>query len=330
MGRADGGPSGEARPKGMELYEIDGNPVPPGATAGSILTADGVTLRYARWRATARRTLGTVCLMQGRGEAIEKYFETIGELRGRGFAVATFDWRGQGGSERRLRNRMKGHVDSFEEYGRDLEAFLQHVALPDCPAPHFALAHSTGALVCLQATREGKVRFARLVLVSPLIGLGQTRPGQANVRRISAFMTAVGLGEMTVPGNQALTIDKVPFENNWLSGDAARYQRSVDLFTRLPQVAVGPPTFGWLYAACRAMNEAGEPDFGPAVRVPALVVSGALDRLVSLTAAENLAAALRAGGQVVIPGARHEILMDRDAVRAQFWAAFEAFVPGSG
>ena len=40
---------------------------------------------------------------------------------------------------------MKGHVDSFEEYDRDLDAFMQHVALPDCPAPHFALAHSTGA-----------------------------------------------------------------------------------------------------------------------------------------------------------------------------------------
>lgn len=314
----------------MELFEIDGNPVPPGASVGDTLTSDGVRLRYARWKATTRKTLGTVCLLQGRGETIEKYFEAIGDLRSRGFAVATFDWRGQGGSERRLRNAMKGHVDSFEEYDRDLETFMVHVALPDCPPPHFALAHSTGALVCLRATREGRVRFSRLVLVSPLIGLGQTRPSQPNAMRIAAFMTAVGLGEMTVPGSQALTIDKVPFEGNWLTGDAARYQRSVDLFTKLPQVAVGAPTFGWLYAACRAMNEAHEPDFAIGIRVPALVVSGPLDKLVSLPAAEELAAALRAGGQVIIPGAHHEIMMERDAVRAQFWAAFEAFVPGSG
>ena len=69
-------------------------------------------------------------------------------------------------------------------------------------------------------------------------------------------MTAIGLGEMTVPGEQARPIDTVPFEGNWLTGDPARYQRSVDIFTKLPQVAVGAPTFGWLYAACRAMNEA--------------------------------------------------------------------------
>ncbi len=314
----------------MELYEIDGNPVPPGATVGSTLTSDGVRLRYARWRATTRKTLGTVCLMHGRGEQIEKYFETIGDLRSRGFAVATFDWRGQGGSERRLRNTMKGHVDSFEEYDRDLETFMQHVALPDTPPPHFALAHSTGGLVCLRATRGGKVRFSRIVLVSPLIGLGQTRPSQPTAFRIAAFMTAIGLGELTVPGGQARSIETVPFEGNVLTGDPARYQRTVDLSTKLPQVAVGAPTYGWLYAACRAMNEAREPDFGPAIRVPVLVVSGALDRLVSLAAAEDMAAALRAGGQVVIPGARHEILMERDPVRAQFWAAFDAFVPGSG
>ena len=94
-------------------------------------------LRYARWRPTARRSQGTVCLFQGRARAIEKYFETIGDLRRRGFAVATFDWRGQGGSERRLRNPRKGHVDSFAEYDRDLDAFMQQVALPDCPPPHY-------------------------------------------------------------------------------------------------------------------------------------------------------------------------------------------------
>ena len=313
----------------MELYEIDGNPVPPGATVGSILASDGVRLRYARWRATTRRTLGTVCLLQGRGETIEKYFESIGDLRSRGFAVATFDWRGQGGSERRLRNRMKGHVDSFEEYDRDLETFMQHVALPDCPPPFFALAHSTGALVCLRTTRDGRARFSRLVLVSPLVGLGATRPSQANAFRIAAFMTAIGFGEVTIPGGQAQSIATVPFEGNTLTGDPVRYQRSINIVTKLPQIAVGAPTFGWLYAACRAMNEATEPDFAPAIRVPTLVVSGPLDRLVSMTAAEGLAAALRAGGQVVIPGAHHEIMMERDPVRAQLWAAFEAFVPGS-
>jgi len=38
---------------------------------------------------------------------------------------------------------------------------------------------------------------------------------------------------------------------------------------------------------------------------------------------------LRAGSHLVIPGARHELLMEQDRYREQFWAAFDAFVPGS-
>ncbi|MEI9901544.1 MAG: hypothetical protein WDN31_17105 [Hyphomicrobium sp.] len=70
----------------MELFGLDSNPVPEGAFVGSILASDGVRLRYAYWRATGRRQRGTICLFQGRTEAIEKYFEVIGELRERGFA----------------------------------------------------------------------------------------------------------------------------------------------------------------------------------------------------------------------------------------------------
>jgi lysophospholipase len=31
----------------------------------------------------------------------------------------------------------------------------------------------------------------------------------------------------------------------------------------------------------------------------------------------------------VLRGARHEILMESDPIREQFWAAFDAFIPGT-
>jgi lysophospholipase len=38
---------------------------------------------------------------------------------------------------------------------------------------------------------------------------------------------------------------------------------------------------------------------------------------------------LRAGSHLIIAGARHEMMMETDRYRAQFWAAFDAFVPGT-
>jgi len=313
----------------MDLIGLETNPVPSGAITGSVKTSDGVDLRFARWRPTARRTQGTVCLFQGRAEQIEKYFEVIGDLRRRGFAVATMDWRGQGGSGRRLRNRRKGHIDSFTEYDRDLSAFMQQVVLPDCPPPHYALAHSTGALICLRAAYAGHARFTRMVLAAPLVGLGPIGYKQPTACRLAAILTAIGLGELDAPGTKDASITEITFEGNPLSSDPARFARNVEIVTKAPELAVGPPTIGWVYATCRALQEVADPEFGPSIKIPILVIAAALDRVVSVTAIEALVGELRAGAQVVIAGARHEVMMERDAIRGQFWAAFDAFIPGT-
>src|SRR6202008_961208 len=103
----------------MRLVSIPANPVPENVVTGMLKTPDGLSLRFARWAPPPGRK-GTVCLFQGRAEVIEKYFETIRALRARGFAVATLDWRGQGLSQRALRNSRKGYVRSFSEYDLDL------------------------------------------------------------------------------------------------------------------------------------------------------------------------------------------------------------------
>src|SRR5262245_18986125 len=95
------------------FHEIPGNPVPEKAFAGFFTARDGVKIRFARFAATGRPLKGTVIILGGRNECIEKYFETIGDLTGRGFGVAIFDLRGQGGSDRLLRDRYRGYVDSF-------------------------------------------------------------------------------------------------------------------------------------------------------------------------------------------------------------------------
>src|SRR6476469_212144 len=116
----------------MQLVSTPANPSPDQVVTGALKTADGVTLRFARWAPPPGRR-GTVVLLQGRAEFIEKYFETVRDLRARGFAVAAFDWRGQGLSDRVLSDRRKGYVRNFNEYQIDLETFVNDVVLPDCP-----------------------------------------------------------------------------------------------------------------------------------------------------------------------------------------------------
>src|SRR5690606_11975198 len=177
----------------MELVATELNPVPSQPVITPVTTADGIVLRAVRWRATARRTRGTVCLVQGRAEFIEKYFETVADLRRRGFAVVAFDWRGQGGSQRDLANPRKGHVDDFSLYERDLAAIVDQVILPRCPPPYFVLAHSMGGTILLHALRGKKTPFARLVTVAPMIDIAMV-PWPRAARVLSEMLDAAGLG----------------------------------------------------------------------------------------------------------------------------------------
>ncbi len=58
----------------MELFASESNPVPADAVVGAVETPDGVRLRSALWAGT-RSGAGTVCLLGGRGDTIERYFE---------------------------------------------------------------------------------------------------------------------------------------------------------------------------------------------------------------------------------------------------------------
>ena len=62
---------------------------------------------------------------------------------------------------------------------------------------------------------------------------------------------------------------------------------------------------------------------------PILMVAAGGDTIVSGSAIEGFASRLPAGSHLVIEGAKHEILQELDRYRAQFWAAFDAFVPGA-
>jgi lysophospholipase len=307
------------------------NPVPSGARSGVFEAHDGVRLRYALWDASRRPRRGTVCVFGGRGEFIEKYFEVIADLRRRGFVVATMDWRGQGGSERELRNPRKGYVADFADHDADLMRFMKSIVLPDCPPPYIALAHSTGGNILLRnATVEGSW-FDRMVLTAPLIRFSpDTLPfPQRLVHMMAALGCAIGLGEKYARSrdNDDVAL-QMPFHGNDLTSDPERFERNYGVLRMAPDLALGGPTLYWLRAACRSMRKIDRPQFSATVKVPILLVAAGSDRVVCSKAIDEFVENVKIGSRVLIPDSRHEILQERDAIRQQFWATFDAFVMG--
>jgi len=311
----------------MKLVSIPANPVPDNVMSGAVKTRDGVTLRFARWAPPPGRK-GTVVLLQGRAEFIEKYFETVRDLRTRGFAVTTFDWRGQGLSDRALADRSKGYVRNFSEYALDLETIMHEVVLPDCPPPYFCLGHSMGGAVAIRCCQEGNRWFERVVLSAPLIALTRSRylhvAGPA-ARALRWF----GRGTAYVPGGTGKPIDTEGFLGNVLTSDPVRYARTLAVLEEESALGLGAPTIAWADSTLRQLQKFAAPGYALRIRHPMLLVAAGRDEIVSTPAIENFGSNLVAGRHLIIPGSRHEILQEQDQFRAQFWAAFDAFVPGT-
>src|SRR5450631_1006620 len=311
----------------MKLVSIPANPVPDDVVTGSIKTPDGVNLRFARCAPPVGRK-GTVVVLQGRAEYIEKYFETVRDLRARGFAVATFDWRGQGISDRALKDPSRGHVRNFSEYATDLEAIMQQVVLPDCPPPIFALGHSMGAAIAIRACHDGSRWFERLVCSAPMIALPTGRLTRM-AGPLARFMRLLGRGGRVVPTGHGSAIGPEDFIGNVLTSDPVRYARNMAVLEEAPELGIGAPTIAWADAALRLMKQFAEPSYASAIRQPILLVAAGRDEVVSTSAIENFVINLLAGRHLILAGSRHEILQEQDRYRGQFWAAFDAFVPGT-
>jgi lysophospholipase len=311
----------------MKFISTASNPVPGDVVAGKVRTPDDVELRFARW-ASPVSSRGTVCVFAGRGEFIEKYFETVRDLRQRSFTVAMIDWRGQGHSSRQLPDPRKGHVESFADFEIDVETFMQRVVFPDCPPPYFALAHSMGGAVLLRSAHSGKRWFERTVLVAPMIDFPRAR-ASLPLRILMRTLRLAGFGLSYVPGSNVDRARASGFAGNPLTSDPMRYARNAAIFVEDPTVGIGSPTVAWLDAAFDTMVAFRAADYPSQIDRPILMLAAGGDTIVSGAAIKEFAARLPAGSHRVIEGARHEILQEQDCYRAQFWAAFDAFVPGA-
>jgi lysophospholipase len=261
-----------------------------------------------------------VVLSPGRTEPIEKYFEVARRLTGQGFTVLVHDWRGQGLSHRALAaDRRLGHADGYHDFLADFRALLDAFA-ERLPRPWLAVGHSMGGCLTLLALAEGERRFAGAFLSAPMLGI-KTGAVPRPVARLLAFvMTGLGRGAASVPAPAGP--DPAPFEANILTHDRARYERNNALVAAAPDLALGPPTWGWLSFAFTATDRLAKGRGTAEIPLAVTVLVASEDALVDNEATERVAGRLPRGRTLVMPGAHHELFQETDSIQERVWGAF--------
>lgn len=307
--------------KRNEFISIPQNLIPEDSEVFYFDGADGAQLRGAYFPAQNPR--GNIVLLNGRCEFIEKYFEVVEDLRQRGLNVAAMDWRGQGLSARLLPDGMKGHIDNFQTYTDDLRIFIEKQAAPRFSAgPRLIMTHSMGGLPTLRLLAEGYDLFDSAVLCAPMTRIALPASTHLFARTVSATLSAAGAGGMAIAGVKE---DSRAFEGNALTSDPKRHERFRLIQEAEPNACIAAPTYGWMNAAMNAMVDIHKPGRLNGLKTPVLIISAEHDRLVSTSAHQALAQDYDLIDNVVVEGALHEILMERDEFRATYWKHFDRF-----
>ncbi len=309
----------------VELYPHPGNRLPTNARVHSVITKDGTHLRAMS--AFPANPKATLLLLGGRADYMERYFETIQELVNRGFAVVTFDWRGQGGSQRLHADAQRGYVKSFRGFDDDLQSVFGQIATQTLPGPYYALAHSTGGNVLLRALRTSSL-IEKAVVTSPLLGFNFGKWPKPVALALTKAAIATGFGGTYLPGMARGPFGRHEFEGNPLTSDPRRWDRDISTLEMNPQLGLGGPTYAWFNAAWSSMRELHHWKRNALIACPTLFVASGKEWVVDGTATRDFATRVPGISYIKIAGARHEILMERDEFRKQFWSAFDSYFLG--
>jgi lysophospholipase len=293
------------------------------STGDFLTTDDQRSLRYGIWRIPEEQRKGSVLLLAGRSEFLEKYSETIGELNQKGFEVYSFDWRGQGLSDRMVSNRHKGFIDNYQVYLNDLNLFYNKIVMPECGRPLIIIAHSMGGHIALRFLHDCPETADMAVLTSPMIDIFNSNLSRWLISLLTRIAVKSGFSHAYTIGAGDYTDGK--FNGNQLTSDPVRFVDAIKAIEKNPDLALGGITYGWLSATLASIDILNRPEYAAKITTPILMISAGEDRIVSIKAQKKISSWLPNCRFVEIPESRHEIFKETDAVRSVVWREFERF-----
>lgn len=320
MSQTLAGDRAKAFAENAPLMGVPAGQPPPGGRAEWFRGAGGMRLRAALFT-PGSAPKGSVVLSPGRTEPIEKYYELIGNLLARDWVVLVHDWRGQGLSGRLLPDRLKGHARAVEEFLDDYQRLIAAFEAR-LPRPWVMMAHSMGAALNLLTLQGGETRFAQALLSGPMLRITTGKRSMWSVKLATRWHIKNGKAGDYVLGQIDDPFDHT-FEKDALTSDLGRYEVWRQQLFACPHLAIAGPTWGWLAFALDAGDRALKPRALRRIAVPVTVVQARDDSRVWRSTNAWAVKRIPQGRYVEVGDARHEVIMERDELRAAFLDEFD-------
>ncbi|WP_241622460.1 lysophospholipase L2 [Rosenbergiella australiborealis] len=279
---------------------------------------EGVTIRYVRLTSASHKK--AILIVPGRSETYVKYPEVAWDLFNCGYDIFIIDHRGQGLSDRLLDDPQLGHVVQFSDYVDDLAQLCDIELSTSRYQQTFALAHSMGGAIVTLLSQRQPDRFTATALVAPMFGIVLPMPEWVVERILNWTEARPHLRETFAYGTRHW--HAIPFGINTLTHSRVRYQRNIRFYADQPELQIGGPTTHWVREAILAGRHIE--NIAPTLTHPVLLLQASEDQVVDNQAQDRFCLARNLAGfpcygdhPQVMDGARHEILFEKDEIRAK-------------
>ena len=302
-------------------YETQVLPFYRNGRFGEFPGVGGVKIRYVTFQ--KKNGSGALVVLPGKSETYLKYAEFFYDLQELPLSLYSMDHRGMGFSERMLPDRLKMHVEHFDDYLQDLRTFLDTVVKAGEHERLFVLGHSTGSLIAALYLENHPEEFRAAVLCSPLFELNTgPAPGFA-LRALARLLDRPGRHEEYSLGQK--NIERLPFEKNTISHSYPRWSLwEQEIIPNTEAIQFGGVTNRWiresLTAGHRAVRGAEQ------IKVPLLLLQAEQDGLTKAGAQDRFCRRAPLCRKILMRGARHEILIEREDIRAAAIAHIKSFL----
>ena len=295
--------------------------------------AKDITINYAYF--IHKSTSPTIVISPGRGEGYLKYKEVIYDLYKNNYNIFIIDHRGQGISQRSLKNNHKGYVDNFDLYVDDLYNFITSIVSHHVQSLPYLLAHSMGCAIALRMFQLYPKVVSNAVLLSPMIAIN------SGVIPYSVASCIIAIGQTV---NEALggepwyflgqsNYKATPFSKNVLTHSQGRYKQFIDVYNANKNIQLGGVTFHWLTQAIKNENNIFN-DINK-TNTPLVIIQAGNDLVVNNPKQNIFCQQLNKQSKelctkkpITIPDANHELLFETDTIRNKtFRHILEFFTP---
>ncbi|WP_455480018.1 serine aminopeptidase domain-containing protein [Bartonella sp. B23] len=298
----------------MPLYLTELSSIPLSIRSSYLKVTEDREIRFAITYPEREKSKGTIVILESYENTIEEYLLPMDKISKRGFHTAIFDWFGREKSQFNTKKQNRYHYFNINNNIKDLDEFLKKIVYPNCPPPYYMLTYGMGGLIALSGLDLINNQFNKMLCISPLFSPFGNKTNSFQ-HKLAQFLSDVGLGFLPAKGGKKLRQTKQKNVQFW------RTHKAPFSFSK-------PPTSRWMASVLNAIDAMKKNILRGHLQIPTLFILANQNNIANNIEVRQLCQHTRLTDSITITGAELDTIMHEENYKKQFWAAFDAFIPG--